>query len=52
MCKLGQAFWVAVFALLGAGNAMAVEEAEYTVVLKEERFEVREYKPHIVAETI
>jgi len=52
MCKLGRAFWAAVFALLGAGNAMAVEEAEYTVVLKEERFEVRQYKPHIVAETI
>lgn len=31
---------------------MAIEEAEYTVVLKEERFEVREYEPHIVAETI
>ena len=52
MCKLGRAFWAAVLALLGAGNAMAVEEAEYTVVLKEERFEVREYKPYIVAETI
>lgn len=31
---------------------MAIEEAEYTVVLKEEPFEVREYEPHIVAETI
>ena len=31
---------------------MAVEEAEYTVVLKEERFEVREYESHIIAETI
>lgn len=30
---------------------MAIEEAEYTVVLKEDRFEVREYQPHIVAET-
>lgn len=52
MCKLGRAFWATVFALLGAGNAMAVEEAEYRVVLKEDRFEVRDYKPHIVAETL
>lgn len=31
---------------------MAVEEAEYTVVLKDDRFELREYEPHFVAETI
>jgi hypothetical protein len=30
---------------------MAVEEAEYTVVLKEDSFEVRQYEPHILAET-
>jgi hypothetical protein len=52
MCKLGRAFRAAVFALLGTGNAMATEEAQYTVVLKQERFEVREYEPYIVAETI
>lgn len=52
MFKPGRAFWVAVFALLGTGNTMAVEEAEYTVTLKEGRFEVREYEPYIVAETI
>ena len=43
---------VVVIALLGADSAMAIEEAEYTVVLKEERFELRKYKPHILAETI
>lgn len=31
---------------------MAVEEAEYTVVLKEQSFELRRYEPHILAETI
>lgn len=36
---------------LGAGNAMAVEEAKYTVLLEDDKFELREYAPHIVAET-
>jgi hypothetical protein len=31
---------------------MAVEEAEYTVALKEQSFELRRYEPHILAETI
>ncbi|WP_227498751.1 SOUL family heme-binding protein [Marinobacter sp. ELB17] len=31
---------------------MATEEAEYTVVLKDKNFEVRDYEPHILAETI
>lgn len=31
---------------------MAVEEAAYTVVKKENRFEIRDYAPHILAETI
>jgi hypothetical protein len=38
-------------AVLGAGNAMATEEAEYTVVLSDESFEVRSYESHILAET-
>ena len=37
---------------LVAGNAMAAEEAEYTVMLKEEGFELRAYEAHILAETI
>ena len=37
---------------LGAGNAMATEEAKYTVMLKEEAFELRAYEPHILAETV
>lgn len=31
---------------------MAIEEAEYTVVLKEQNFELRRYAPHILAETV
>jgi hypothetical protein len=37
--------------MLGAGNAMATEEAEYLLVLKEQNFELRSYEPHILAET-
>ena len=32
-------------------TAMAIEEAEYTVIEKEEDFELRQYEPFIVAET-
>lgn len=39
-------------AILGAENAMSVEEARYTVVLKDQSFEVRRYEPHVLAETI
>jgi effector-binding domain-containing protein len=35
-----------------AGSAMAVEEAKYTVVAKQDKLEVREYAPSIVAEVI
>ena len=31
---------------------MATEEAKYKVVLREQDFEVREYEPHIIAETL
>jgi hypothetical protein len=37
---------------IGATDAMAVEEAKYNVVKKDGRFEVRDYAPHILAETI
>ncbi len=37
---------------MGAMTAMATEEAKYTVVIKEETFELRDYQPHIVAEIV
>ena len=44
-------FTVAVI-IIGATDTMAIEEAEYKVVEKEDRFEIRDYVPHILAETI
>ena len=38
--------------LAGAVDAMAVEEAKYEVVKQEDKFEIREYAPHILAETV
>ena len=31
---------------------MAIEEADYTVVIKDGTFEIRDYAPHVVAETL
>jgi hypothetical protein len=41
-----------VWILSGALHAMAIEEANYEVVRKNESFEIRHYTPHIVAETV
>jgi len=38
--------------ILGAMDAMAIEEATYTVVKKDHKFEIRDYAPHILAETV
>jgi effector-binding domain-containing protein len=38
--------------IIGAMDAMAIEEAKYNVVEKDNRFEIRDYAPHILAETI
>ena len=40
-----------VSSLLVAKSALAVEKAKYTVVEKEDDFEIRQYDPQIVAET-
>lgn len=51
MSKLTCVFWVTIFTLVLVGDAMAAEEAKYTVVLKADRFELRKYESHILAET-
>jgi hypothetical protein len=38
--------------VIAAGSTMAIEEAGYRVITSEKPFEVRDYTPHIVAETI
>jgi hypothetical protein len=38
--------------LFGGGDAMAIEEAKYTVAAKEDNFEIRDYAPHVVAEIL
>jgi effector-binding domain-containing protein len=40
------------FMFVGGTAAMAIEEAKYTVVVKEDKFEIRDYAPHILAETV
>jgi hypothetical protein len=42
----------AVFLIAITGEGMATEEAKYTVIMKEESFELRQYESHIVAETM
>ena len=36
----------------GVMNAMAIEEATYTVVDSDNNFEIRDYSPHVLAETV
>ena len=38
--------------IMGAMNAMATQEAVYTVLKTSGKFEIREYAPHILAETV
>jgi hypothetical protein len=38
--------------IIGEQKVMAVEEASYQVIQKDKVFEVREYAPHVVAETL
>jgi len=38
--------------ILAGGPAVAIEEAQYTVVKKEESFEIRDYASYILAETV
>lgn len=43
---------VTVLLIIGVTTAMATEEAPYTVVKSDDIFELRDYAPHILAETL
>lgn len=47
-----KAFFAALLLLILAQDAMAVEEASYVVLKSDGEFEVREYAPHVLAETL
>lgn len=44
--------FTAVVIIIGAIDAMAIEEATYKVVKKDNQFEIRDYAPYILAETV
>jgi effector-binding domain-containing protein len=44
--------FTAVVIIIGAIDAMAIEEATYKVIKKDNQFEIRDYAPHILAETV
>lgn len=52
MPYLKQTLYIFLIAAFAAGNVMATEEAQYSVVLKEDNFEVRVYQAHILAQTL
>ena len=52
MLKWQAALVISLCSMFLSATTMATEEAEYTVLLKEENLEVRLYEPHIVAETV
>jgi len=52
MRRLCQLFFAAAIMIIGAVNAMAIEEAAYRVLKTGGKFEIREYAPQILAETV
>ncbi|OAL80824.1 heme-binding protein [Acinetobacter sp. SFB] len=53
--KIKKVVGITVVALLittGIQEAMAVEEASYVVISQDKPFEIREYTPHVIAETL
>ncbi|MBT8371785.1 MAG: heme-binding protein [Desulfobacterales bacterium] len=43
---------VTAFIMIGAIDVMAIEEAKYEVIKKENKFEIRDYAAHILAATV
>ncbi|MEE4144958.1 MAG: heme-binding protein [Halieaceae bacterium] len=52
MPMLKRTIWMIIAVFMVAGNSMAVEEAKYSVIIKDDEYELRKYEPHILAETI
>jgi len=52
MKHFAQITGVALLIMIGAIDAMAIEEARYEVIKKDNTFEIRDYAPHILAETL
>ena len=50
--KLIEIVIIVALMIIGVQNAMAIEEASYVVIKKDKKFEIREYAPHILAETL
>jgi len=44
--------FAAAITITGAIDAMAIEEAAYSVTMQDGAFEIRDYAPHVVAETL
>jgi len=47
-----KAFFAALLLIIGMQETMAVEEASYVLLKSDGKFEVREYAPHVLAETL
>ena len=43
---------IAALVILTGIDAMAIEEAVYEVIKRDDKFEIRDYAPHILAETV
>ena len=52
MKRLGMKLWIVLFGFATGGVAMGVEEAVYTVEKTDGDFQVRQYAPQVVAETM
>jgi len=52
MTQLARITVVMVLLALGAGDAVAIEEAKYDLIRKNDKFEIRDYASHILADTV
>jgi effector-binding domain-containing protein len=50
--KLSEQIILAIAVITGSVNIMAIEESSYTLTVQEDKFEIRDYAPQILAETV